>query len=97
MQTALRLTARVQPGHKLEIIAPELAEGAEVDILVVPSSAAPIDTMPAIPEEARAAFARRLLEQGAIPFIPAGRSGPPPRPITVLGQPVSETIIEERR
>ena len=35
MQTALRLTARVQADHKLEIIAPELTEVEEVDIFVV--------------------------------------------------------------
>ncbi len=35
MQTALRLTARVQAGHKLEIIAPELIEGEAVEVFVV--------------------------------------------------------------
>lgn len=35
MQAALRLTARVQAGHKLEINSPELPEGEEVDIFVV--------------------------------------------------------------
>ena len=35
MQTALRLTTRVQAGHRLEINAPELPEGAEVDVFVV--------------------------------------------------------------
>ncbi len=34
MQTALRLTARVQAGHRLEIVAPELPEGEEVTVLV---------------------------------------------------------------
>ena len=41
MQTALRLTARVQAGHKLEIVAPELTEGEDVDVFVVmPETAA---------------------------------------------------------
>jgi len=93
MQTALRLNARVQAGHKLEIVAPELTEGEEVTILVTP--AAP-STFPATPLDARAAFARHLLETGAIATIPPGRSGPPPRPIAVHGRAVSETIIEER-
>lgn len=40
MQAALRLTARVQAGHRLEINSPELPEGADVDIFVVmPESA----------------------------------------------------------
>lgn len=47
--------------------------------------------------EAQKRLAQRLLEQGAIPHIPPGRSGPPPRLITVRGRPVSETLIEDRR
>ena len=42
MQAALRLTARVQAGHKLEINSPELPEGEEVDVFVVlPAKTAP--------------------------------------------------------
>jgi len=93
MQIALRLTARVQAGHRLEIVAPELTEGEEVSILVI--QAAP-DALQPTPPEARAALAQRLLEQGAISAVPTGRLAPPPRPITVRGRPVSETIIEER-
>lgn len=52
---------------------------------------------PVVSEEAEAAFVQSLLAQGVIDSIPAGRPGPPPRPIVVRGQPVSETIIEERR
>ncbi len=96
MQTALRLTARVQAGHKLEIIAPELTEGEEVTVLVTQAAPHTPDILRPTPPEARAAFARHLLEQGAISAIPTGRPGPPPRPITVRGRPVSETLIEER-
>lgn len=35
MQTALRLEATVLPGHRLEISAPELPEGARVEVIVV--------------------------------------------------------------
>ncbi len=91
MPTALRLTARVQAGHRMEIITPELAEGEEVTVLVT----SPGTLAPSAPE-ARAALAGHLLAQGAIPAIPTGRSGSPPRPITVRRRPVSETIIEER-
>ena len=35
MQTALRVRTRVRPGHRLEISAPELPEGDEVDVFVV--------------------------------------------------------------
>jgi hypothetical protein len=91
MQTALRLTARVQSGHRLEIIAPELIEGEEVTITVTsPGVFAPSTA------EARQALTDRLLAEGAIPFVPSGRSTPPPRLIAVRGQPVSQTIIEER-
>jgi len=48
MPTALRLTARVQAGHRIEIITPELAEGEDVDVFVVmpdaPKSVAPAAT-----------------------------------------------------
>ena len=47
--------------------------------------------------DAHAAFIQSLLAQAAIPFVPAGRSGPAPRPVAVRGEPVSETIIAERR
>ncbi len=96
MQTALRLTARVQAGHKLEIIAPELIEGEEVTILVTRAASHMPDILRPTPPEARAALARHLLEQGAISAIPTGRTGPPLHPITVRGCPVSETVIEER-
>jgi hypothetical protein len=35
MQTALRLEATVLPGHRLELSAPELPEGATVEVIVV--------------------------------------------------------------
>jgi hypothetical protein len=35
MQTALRLETTVLPGHRLEISAPELPEGARVEVIVV--------------------------------------------------------------
>ena len=98
MQMALRLTTRVQAGHKLEIVAPELTEGEEVTVVVtqVENAASRINSLPATPLEARAAFARHLLEIGAISAIPTGRSGVFPQPIIVNGSPVSATIVEER-
>ncbi len=50
-----------------------------------------------VPAEARAALKQRLIAAGVLHHIPQGRSGPPPRPIPVRGEPVSETIISERR
>jgi hypothetical protein len=35
MQTALRMEATVLPGHRLEISAPELPEGAKVEVIIV--------------------------------------------------------------
>lgn len=35
MQTALRVTATVQPGNKIEVTAPELREGENVDVFLV--------------------------------------------------------------
>jgi hypothetical protein len=35
MQTALRLETTVLPGHRLDISAPELPEGARVEVIVV--------------------------------------------------------------
>ena len=35
MQTALRMETTVLPGHRLEISAPELPEGARVEVIVV--------------------------------------------------------------
>ncbi len=42
MQTALRLETTVLPGHRLEVTAPELPEGAKVEIIVLlPEQPAP--------------------------------------------------------
>jgi hypothetical protein len=54
MQTALRLTARVQAGHRLEIVAPELTEGEEVTILVTPTAQTAPDPLRPTPPEASA-------------------------------------------
>ena len=35
MQAALRLESTVLPGHRLEVSAPELPEGAKVEILIL--------------------------------------------------------------
>jgi hypothetical protein len=35
MQTALRLETIVLPGHRLEVSAPELPDGAKVEVIVV--------------------------------------------------------------
>jgi hypothetical protein len=35
MQTTLRLETMVLPGHRLEVSAPELAEGVRVEVIVV--------------------------------------------------------------
>jgi hypothetical protein len=35
MQTALRMGTTILPGHRLEITAPELSEGAKVEVIVV--------------------------------------------------------------
>lgn len=42
MQSAIRLETTVQPGHRLEISAPELPEGVKVEVIVVlPEKAQP--------------------------------------------------------
>jgi hypothetical protein len=35
MQTALRMETTVLPGHRLELSAPELPEGATVEVIVI--------------------------------------------------------------
>ncbi len=48
MQTARRIEATVPPGHRREISAPELPEGAQVEVIVV------------LPEKAEPRFASAL-------------------------------------
>jgi hypothetical protein len=43
LRTALHVTARVQSGKKIEIVAPELREGQEVDVFLLPR---PSETTP---------------------------------------------------
>ena len=46
MQTALRLTTTVLSGHRIEVVAPELPEGACVDLIVTNPSAEPFQRYP---------------------------------------------------
>ncbi len=74
MQAALRLTTRVLPGHRLEIVAPELADGEAVDVFVVlprpaeaqtPAAKAPVslmDFLDALPPGPRSAPTWEALE-----------------------------------
>lgn len=61
MQSALRVTTKVLPGHRVEVIMPELPEGESVEVLVVPKQPAPetlcamldlIDSLPPGPRSA---------------------------------------------
>jgi hypothetical protein len=36
LRTALHITARVQSGNKIEVTAPELNEGQDVDVFLIP-------------------------------------------------------------
>ena len=36
LRTVLHTTARVQPGNKIEITAPDLIEGQDVDVFLIP-------------------------------------------------------------
>ena len=50
------------------------------------------------PPEQERRFAEHLLAQGILSHLPTGeRLHPDPEPIIVQGEPVSETIIRERR
>ena len=66
MQAALRVTTRVLPGHRVEIVAPELTDGEAVEVFVVmpnisytvaPARSAPslmefLDSLPPGPQSA---------------------------------------------
>ena len=58
MQTALRLETTVLPGHRLEVSAPELPEGAKVEVIVVlpekPQSVSMLDFLESLPPGPRA-------------------------------------------
>lgn len=58
MQTALRTQTTVLPGHRLELIAPELPEGAKVEVIVV------------LPEKAESRFASALDFLESLPVGP---------------------------
>ncbi|MCC6418350.1 MAG: hypothetical protein IT429_08925 [Gemmataceae bacterium] len=60
MQSALRLETTVLPGHRLEISAPELPEGATVEVIVVlpgkpePQFSSALDFLKSLPSDPRA-------------------------------------------
>ena len=43
--TAMKLTTKVQPGHRVEFIAPELPEGADIEVSVALSDAPDRDAL----------------------------------------------------
>ena len=50
MQTALRFSTTVQSGHRIEVTAPELPEGAHVELIVTDSSAESLRRYPSVLE-----------------------------------------------
>ena len=51
---------------------------------------------PTMNDPRHADLIRRLQAAGLLTKLPTHPLGPPPRPITVLGPPVSQTIVEDR-
>ncbi len=49
-----------------------------------------------ITEEQHAVLIQRLKNAGLLTELPTRPLGPPPPPITVLGPPVSQTLLEDR-
>lgn len=60
MHTALRLETTILPGHRLEVTAPELPDGATVEVIVVlpkpppPKFASALDYLESLPPGPRA-------------------------------------------
>ncbi len=82
MQTALRITTRVLPGHRVEIVAPELTDGDAVEVFVVMPEAADVpESEPAVP-------AQSLME-----FLDTLPSGPRSAP---TWEEIERTLQEER-
>ena len=60
MQTAIRLETTILPGHRLEVSAPELPEGARVEVIVVflekpqPSFSSALEFLESLPAGPRA-------------------------------------------
>lgn len=84
----LREQARRQ-GQNAEERARELVR-AGIDI------PAPPEITPDITEAQHAVLIQRLRDVGLLTELPTRELGPPPRPITVLGPPVSQTLVEDR-
>ena len=84
-EAALRQQAR-QEGCPAEAVAHALVRGG----LHLP------DADPKITLEKLARLHQRLLSLGLMTTLPTGPLGPPPPPITVLGPPVSQTLVEDR-
>jgi len=82
MQTALRITTRVLPGHRVEIVAPELTDGEAVEVFVVmPEAAVPPERKPAVPA------------QSLMDFLDALPPGPRSAP---TWEEIEHTLQEER-
>ncbi len=59
MQSALRVTTRVLPGNRVEIVAPELTEGDAVEVFVVMPEAPP-QSEPNAPRQSLMEFLQSL-------------------------------------
>ena len=94
----MTLTIEISAEEEARLRARAWQQGQEVEAVARALVRAGLDSAPTAEatEEKHAVLIQRLRDAGLLTELPTGRLGPPPRPITVLGPPVSQTLLEDR-
>ena len=94
----MTLTLELSPAEEAALAAQARARHQEIadrahEIL---SASLGLPDSPAANDPRYADLIRRLQAAGLLTTLPTRPLGPPPRPITVIGPPVSQTLVEDR-
>ena len=94
----MTLTIEISSEEEARLVAQARQRGEEIgdiahDLL---RSGLGLGAGPEITEAKHALLTQLLRDAGLLTEMPSRRLGPPPPPITVLGPPVSQTLLEDR-
>lgn len=93
-QTAVQLTTKVLPGHRIEVAAPELPEGADVDVIVMLSDTS---EKAALTVRFRALADRWYAETEAISSVSQMAMHPAYQEVIGMGCAVVPLLLQELR
>ena len=94
----MTLTIEISPEEEARLREQARQRGEEIGSIAqkLVRSGLGLGTEAEFTEAKHALLTQRLRDAGLLTEVPSRRLGPPPPPITVLGAPVSQTLLEDR-